>query len=451
MLKVLRSFLKVASHPKPYTLVPIHMLDIKFIRENKDLVQKGADKKKIKFDVNKLLKIDEERRRLLLSTEKKRSIQNDVSEKIARASLPEERNKLIDEMKLVKESMEKEQEELDSVLKKWQKLMVEAPNIPDISVPEGESDKDNKEIRTWGEIPKFNFIPKFHIEIMESLDMIDLEKGAEVSGFRGYFLKNDGALLDFALWQFAVEHFAGKLGLRPMIVPSLVRRETLIGTGYLPQGEEDMYKTQDGDYLAGTGEVATMSYFAGKVLEKSELPKKVLAFSPCFRREAGSHGKDVKGIYRVHEFMKFEQVVICEASHETSVKFHEEITENSEKFLQALGIPYRVVVNCGGDLGLGQVKKYDIEAWVPSQNMYRETHSSSYFHDFQTRRLNIRYKDADGKMRFAHSLNNTGSATPRFLIQVIENNQQEDGTIKVPEVLRKYMGKEVIRKPEGKI
>ena len=231
-----------------------------------------------------------------------------------------------------------------------------------------------------------------------------------------------------------------------MLVPSLVRRETLLGTGYLPQGEEDLYKTQDGDYLAGTGEVATMSYFADEIIPKEQLPIKIIAFSPCFRREAGSHGKDTKGLFRVHEFFKFEQVILCEANHEESVKLHEEITKNAEEIMQLLNIPYHVVANCGGDLGLGQVKKYDIEAWNPSEGKYRETHSASYFHDFQTRRLNIRYKDTDGKIRFAHSLNCTALPTPRPLITIIENNQQADGSIKIPEVLQKYMGKNVINK-----
>ncbi len=224
-----------------------------------------------------------------------------------------------------------------------------------------------------------------------------------------------------------------------MIVPSLVRRETLLGTGYIPQGEEDLYKTQDNEYLAGTGEVATMSYYAGEVLEKSELPKKIIAFSPCFRREAGSHSKDTKGLIRVHEFFKLEQVILCEASHEKSVDFHEELLRNTEELMQSLNLPYRVLLMCTADIGLGHVKKYDIEAWVPSQNTYRETHSASYFHDFQTRRLNIRYRDEEGKMRFVHSLNNTAIATPRVLVPLIENNQQADGSIVVPDVLVPYM------------
>ena len=423
------------------------MLDIKFIRENKDLIEAGAKKKHLKFDVAELLIVDDKRRELLTLTENKKAEQNKFSEEIIKVQDPVEKKQLIDEMKVVKDALAKGEEELKEVMKKWQGLMLQVPNIPDMSVPEGDDDNANKEYSVWGEIPKFDFPVKDHVELMEKLDMLDLEAGTRIAGFRGYVLKNDGALLNYALWQFVMEYFReNKKDYSPMLVPSLVRRETLLGTGYLPQGEDDLYKTQDGDYLAGTAEVSTMSYFQNKVFTEVELPKKVIAFSPAFRREAGSHSKDVKGVFRVHEFMKFEQVILCEANHETSVKHHEELRENAEEILRALKLPYHVVVNCGGDLGLGQVKKYDIEAWSPSQNRYRETHSCSYFHDFQTRRLNIKYKDAEGKPRFAHSLNNTALATPRILLQIVENYQQADGSIKVPEVLQKYMGKSVINK-----
>ena len=285
---------------------------------------------------------------------------------------------------------------------------------------------------------------------MLALDMADFERGTKVAGFRGYFLKNDGARLNFALWKYALDFFEKDAngqpnGSIPMIVPSLVNRQTLLGTGYLPQGEEDLYKTQDGDYLAGTGEVATMSYYSEEIVDKAALPIKVLAFSPCFRREAGSHGKDTKGLMRVHEFYKFEQVILCEASHEQSVKYHEEVNANIERFVASLKLPYHTVVNCGGDLGLGQVKKYDTELWIPSENAYREIGSASYFHDFQSRRLNIRYRDDDGKLKFVHSLNSTAIPTPRALISIIENYQNTDGSITVPEVLRPYMGKDVMK------
>lgn len=422
------------------------MLDIKFIRENKDLVALGAKKKHIEINLDELISLDDKRKEISQSIEKKRSEQNSMNDKIAKATSPEDRQKMIADMKLVKDSALKEEEEFKEVMKKWQTLMVQVPNMPDISVPDGESDKDNKEYTSWGEIPKLAFAPKNHIEIMESLDLADFEKGAEVAGFRGYYLKNDAVLLNFAIWNYVLQEFMKKGEWKPMMVPIMVRKEALLGTGYLPQGEEDLYKTQDGDYLTGTAEVATMSYFADKIFEKKDLPIKVLAFSTCFRREAGSHSKDVKGAIRLHEFYKIEQVIICEANHEASVKHHEELRENSEKILQGLNIPYHVVVNCGGDLGLGQVKKYDIEAWIPGQNRFLETHSCSYFHDFQTRRLNIRYRDDDGKLRFAHSLNNTAVASPRILVPILENYQQADGSVNVPEVLKPFIGKDSIKK-----
>lgn len=418
------------------------MLDIKFIRDNKDLVKAGALKKHVEIDIDALLALDEKRRSIQTSIETKRAEQNNVSTKLPTAS-PEEKASLLDAMKKLKVELQTEEEMLKGVLKNWQGLMLQVPNIPDMSVPEGASDTDNKEVSAWGTKPSFTFTPKNHIELVEKLDLADFEKGAEVAGFRGYYLKNEAVTMSFGLWQFVMDHFIKK-GFVPMMVPSLVRKQTLYGTGYLPQGEEDLYKTQDSDYLSGTGEVGAMAYFADKVLEKAQLPMKVLAFSTCFRREAGSHSKDTKGLIRVHEFYKLEQVIICEASHEESVKHHEDLRRNSEEILEALNLPYHTVLNCSGDLGLGQVKKYDLEAWVPSQNTYRETHSCSYFHDFQTRRLNIRYRDTDGKLKFAHSLNNTALAGPRILVPVLENNQQADGSIKVPDILKKYVGKDVI-------
>ena len=419
------------------------MLDIKFIRENKDLIAAAAKKKHLDFNVDELIAVDDKRRAALLSIEAKRAEQNAASDKISQAT-PEARAALIAEMTTLKGALATEEEALKAIMREWQNLMVRVPNVPDMTVPEGGSDADNQEVRVWGEKPQFSFAPKSHVELMEKHRMVDLERGSKVAGFRGYFLTGAGAELNFALWKFIID-FWGKRGFTFMIAPSLVKREPFMGTGYLPQSEEDLYKTQDGEYLAGTSEVAAMGYYMDETIERPQLPTKFFAFSPCFRREAGSHGKDTKGIMRVHEFFKFEQVVLCEASHEESVRWHEELTKNSEEFIQALGIPYHVVVNCGGDLGLGQVKKYDIECWVPSENKYRETHSSSYFHDFQTRRLNIRYKDAEGKTRFPHSLNNTAAATPRLLISLIENNQQEDGSIRIPEVLRPYFGRDAIR------
>ncbi|MBU1292944.1 serine--tRNA ligase [Patescibacteria group bacterium] len=419
------------------------MLDIHFIRENAELVKAGAEKKNINVDIDRLLVVDDERKQLRQQLDDKRAEQNRASKTIALAK-DEEKDRLLEAMRFLKEGMGELEERYKAAFEEWQKLMLMVPNLPDITVPEGKTDADNAETRVWGEKPSFTFTPKTHVELMVNAGMADFERGAKVSGFRGYFLKGDGALLSFAIWRFLSDHFIQKGGFTPMIVPSLVRREGFMGTGYLPQSEEDLYKTQDGEYLSGTAEVATMAYHLDEVLEREALPLKYFSFSPCFRREVGAHGKDTKGLVRVHEFYKFEQVVLCEASHEESVRLHEELTKNAEEAIQLLNIPYHVVINCGGDLGLGQVKKYDIECWMPGENQYRETHSSSYFHDFQTRRLNIRYRDQEGNMRFAHSLNNTALATPRFLAVLVENYQQEDGTIRVPEVLVPYVGKEIL-------
>jgi seryl-tRNA synthetase len=412
------------------------MLDIKFIRENSDLIKEAARKKHLSFDVDALLKVDDARKEISQKADELRAEQNRMSQEIVREKDPKAKEQMITEMRVVKEDHTALEEKLKEIMKEWHALMLCVPNLPDMSVPEGEDDAQNLEVRVWGEKPVFDFEPKDHITLLEGEDMADFERGTKVSGFRGYFLKNGAARLSFAVWQFFLDALVKK-GYTPMIVPSLVRPELLYGSGYLPQGEEDLYKTQDGEYMAGTGEVATMGLFSDEVVPKEKLPMKFVSFSPCFRREAGSHGKDVKGLIRVHEFFKLEQVILCEANHEQSVAFHEEVTKNAEELIQALGLPYHVVINCGGDLGLGQVKKYDIEVWMPSQQKYRETHSASYFHDFQTRRLNIRYRDEEEKMRYVHSLNNTLVATPRMLAAIIENYQTKEGKIRVPDKIRK--------------
>lgn len=418
------------------------MLDIHFIRENAEIIKAGAAKKHIDADIDRLIAVDDERKQLRQELDAKRSEQNRRSNEIRNAT-GADREKLIEAMQQLKNGMAEGEERLKVVMTEWQKLMLTVPNIPDMSVPDGESDADNLEVKKWGEPAAFAFAPKGHVELMTALDMADFERGSKVAGFRGYFLKGDGVLLANAVWQLALKHFSGK-GLVPMSVPSLVRRESFLGTGYLPQGEEDLYKTQDGEYLAGTAEVATMGYYMNETLEAKAFPVQFLSFSPCFRREAGAHGKDVSGLIRVHEFFKWEQVVLCRAEHGESVRLHEWLNRNTEEFIELLNIPYHTVVNCSGDLGLGQVKKYDIELWVPGEQKYREISSASYFHDFQTRRLNIRYRDEDGTMRFPHSLNSTAIPTPRILVSIVENYQQADGTIKVPDALVPYVGKSVI-------
>ena len=420
------------------------MLDIKFIKENKEIVKEGAKKKHIEVDIDSLIDLDGKRLEILSRVEFLRGEQNKVSVSMGKNLTDIERSQLIEEMRLVKDELKEKEEDLRNIMINWQALMLTVPNVPDISVPEGESDVDNQEVKEWGEKPTFQFEAKDHIELMTSLKMVDFDRGTKVHGFRGYFLMGDGARLSMAIWNYALDFFSDK-GFTPVLPPAIIRRETFMGTGYLPQGEDDLYKTQDGDFLAGTAEVPLMGFHSDEILKADELPKKYLGFSPCYRREAGSHSKDVKGLIRVNEFYKLEQVVICEASHAESVKYHEEVNRNTEEFIESLGIPYHTVINCGGDLGMGQVKKYDVELWVPKEGKYREISSASYFHDFQTRRLNIRYRDEEGKSRYAHSLNCTAIPTPRILVSLVENFQQADGTIKIPEVLHKYFGKEIIQ------
>ncbi|MFA5087181.1 MAG: serine--tRNA ligase [Candidatus Paceibacterota bacterium] len=420
------------------------MLDIKFIRENPELVKEAVRKKMINFDVDRLLQLDQKRKELMLSVEELNKIKNQANKEIQQAKDEEARKNIIAQMRELDRNSDDKSQEFKKTDEEFQRLMLLVPNVPDESVPEGKCDADNVEVKTWGKIPQFKFTPKDHIQLMKDLWLADFDRGAKVSGFRGYFLKKEGLMLCMAIWQYALDLLMKK-GFAPMGAPAIVKQEAMTGTGYLPQAKDEVYATTDGMYLVGTSEVPLMSYHADEILNEADLPIKYAGFSPCFRTEVGSYGKDTQGIFRVHEFMKIEQVVLCKNDKQESVRLHEEITKNAEEILQGLGLPYHVVVNCTGDLGLGQVKKYDIECWVPSQNKYRETHSSSYFFDFQTRRLNIRYKNKEGKTEFAHSLNNTGIATPRVLMPLLENNQQADGSIKIPKVLYKYLNFKEIR------
>ena len=413
------------------------MLDIKFIRENKKLIAQAAKSKRLEFDVDELIRMDDIRKTLLGRVEEKRAEQKVANNSIVKAD-SEEREDILEKMKVLKEELEHEEKELKTVMKEWQALMLAVPNVPDMSVPVGDSEEDNVVLKTWGEKPKFNFEPKDHIELMTELNMVDFERGTKVHGFRGYFLKNSGAMLSWAIWNYSRDFFLGK-GFDLFLPPIILHKNFFYGTGHLPGGAEDIYKTQDGDYLAGTAEVPMMAYHAEEILDINDLPKKYLAFSPCFRREAGSYSKDVKGLIRVHEFFKLEQLILCVASHDESVKFHEELNRNTEEFIESFGIPYQQLLMCTGDLKGAHVKSYDTELWVPKEGRYREIASASYYHDFQTRRFNTRYRDEDGKIKYAHSLNATAIPTPRILVSLVENFQQADGSIKIPEVLIPYM------------
>lgn len=419
------------------------MLDIKFIRENKDIVEIAITKKKVKLDINELIKADDERLVLLAEVERLRGKQNLVSQRMPELKSDSEKAELIKSMQILKEDLRVEEEKLRAVMETWRGLMLRVPNVPDISAPEGADETFSVVQKTWGEKTEFPFEPKDHIEIMTNLDIADFDRGTKVHGFRGYYLKGDAVKLCFAIWNYAMD-FWTKRGFNPVMPPVITRREPLVGCGFIPQGEEDIYKNQDDTYLVGTSEVGLMGMYMNEVLPKENLPVKMLGFSPCYRLEVGSHSRDVKGLIRVHEFYKIEQVVLCEASHEESSKFHEEMNRSTEEFIESLGIPYQTINASTGDMGFSKVKMYDIELWVPKEGKYREISSASYFHDFQTRRLGIRYKDEEGKIRFAHSLNCTAIPTPRILVSLVENFQQADGSVKIPEVLIPYLGKDTI-------
>jgi len=421
------------------------MLDIKFIKENPDIIKDAILKKNISLDLDTLLAVEEKRRSTLASFETARTEQLRLGELVASAADAEARTVLLEQLKPLKEQVQQLEETLREVMKEWQGLMLQVPNIPDMSAPVGPDESHSVIQKTWGEKTVFDFEPKDHIEIMLALDMADFERGVKVHGFRGYYLKGDGVKLCFAIWNYALD-FWTKRGFNPVMPPMITKREALMGCGFIPQGEADIYKNQDDTYLVGTSEVGLMGMYMDEVVPKENLPIKMLGFSPCYRLEAGSHARDVKGLIRVHEFYKIEQVVLCEASHEESVKWHEEMNGSTEQFIESLGIPYHTLNASTGDMGLGKVKMYDIELWVPKEETYREISSASYFHDFQTRRLGIKYKDETGKSRYVHSLNCTAIPTPRILVSLIENFQQADGSIKVPEVLVPYMGKAVIGK-----
>ena len=399
----------------------------------------ATQKKKITIDLDRLIVVDDSRREVMARMEEKKAQQNRVGAEIAQATDDTNRTIMLGDMQVLKADIQKDEEALKPLMEEWQALMLQVPQVPDMTVPDGDSDEDNQEVKVWGEQTTFDFAAKDHVELMTKHNMVDFERGAKVHGFRGYYLMGDGAKLSWAIWNYANQFFMNK-GFVPVIPPTIVRKNNLYGTGHLPNEAEDLYFTQDDDVLIGTSEVSIMGMYSDEVLDQKIFPVKLLGFSPCYRREAGSHGKDTKGLIRVHEFYKLEQVILCQASHEESVKWHEEINRNTEEFIESLGIPYHTVLNCGGDLGQGQVKKYDVELWVPGEQKYREISSASYFHDFQTRRFNIRYKDADGKMRYAHSLNCTAIPTPRILVSLVENFQQADGSIKIPDVLQPFFG-----------
>jgi seryl-tRNA synthetase len=414
------------------------MIDIRKLRENPDYFRESARKKRFDVDIDAILALDEERRSLQASVDARRKELRDKSAAMKSAS-PEKRQALQGELKEFSQSIKQDELKMREVDERRNELLLTVPNPPMDDVPVGADEADNVQIRTHGEPPVFDFEPKDHVDLGLQHDLFDIERGARVSGSRCYFLKNDAVLMENALMRYALD-FLGTRGFIPFTTPVFVREDAMVGTGYFPTGREESYAIErDELYLIGTSEVTLVSYHRDEILSEASLPLRYAGYTTCFRREAGSYGKDVRGLYRVHQFQKVEQVVICRDDWEEMLTLHREILANAEQIVQDLGLPYRVVEVCTGEMGVGQVKKHDIECWMPGRGGWGETHSCSSFGDYQTRRSKIRCKRADGGNTFPFSLNNTAVASPRLLIAIMENFQQADGSIRIPEVLVPYM------------
>lgn len=422
------------------------MLDIQYIREHADEVRQACVHKNLDATVvDQVLEIDQKRRELIVKVEdiRRQGNENVAAIKAAVQGGEAPNPDLVEKGKELKQQLKECEPQLKELEEAFIQAMYQVPNVPAQDVPVGPDETANQVVRQEGELPHFDFEPKPHHELMEELDLLDTKQAVKIGGFRSYFLKNDAVLLEQAVLQYALKKLQ-KAGFMPMTAPVLVNEPAMWGTGYFPWGKEDHYKTQDDQILAGTAEVALTSYYQGETLTEKDLPIKMVGISPCFRREVGSYGKDTQGIIRVHQFNKVEQVVYTVADENITQEWHEKMVGFSEELLRDLGLPYQVLLMCTGDMGAGQRKKYDIETWFPSQQKYRETHSASYFNDFQARRLNIRYRAQDGSMKYVYTLNNTMAASPRLLAAIVENYQQADGSIRIPQVLQEFMNKEVI-------
>ncbi len=415
------------------------MIDVKFIRQNQELIRNAILIKKIDLNLDNLLKLDikvlEFKKQLQLFEEEKNINAREVpkANNVDRLLLIEKGRKIGQQIEDIKSQLKVVEEDL-------QQLLWLVPNIPATDAPIGASEDDNIEIKSYGIPRKFDFKALDHVEILEKHNWAELERVAKVSGSRSYSLTNDMVLLEMALIRFSMEKMKNK-GFKLITVPALAREFAFIGTGHFPQGKEQVYFLKSDDlYLTGTAEVVLNALHSGETIKETDLPILYAGFSPCFRREAGSFGKDTRGLIRVHQFYKVEQFVIGQNDPVGSAKWHQKLLEISEEIVIDLELPYRVVDVCTGDMGAGKVRQFDIEVWVPSEQKYRETHSCSSLHEWQARRTNLRYRDTNGKMQYCHTLNNTAIATPRIIVPLLENHQNADGSINIPAKLQPFLG-----------
>lgn len=418
------------------------MLDIHWIRDHAAEVQAAADNKGIEVSVEECLQQDEQRRKLLQEIESLRRQRNEGSAQVAKLmhtghTVEAEQYKA--QLKQLNERISEGTAQLDAVNPELERLLLLMPNVPSPDTPVGRSDADNVEVRSWGTPPEWMFKPLDHMELGTRHDMIDIPRGVKVGGSRSYYLKGLGLLYHRAVQQLALDMLL-EHGFTPLDVPLMVREENMVNTGFFPTGRDQAYAIKDEElWMVGTAEVPLVSYYGGEVVDASQ-PIKLAGVSNCFRSEVGSAGRDVRGLYRVHQFAKVEMVIICQPDPALSERMLQEITSHSEQLLQALELPYRVMSVCSGDMSQKTYKQYDIETWMPSRSAYGETHSASDLHSFQARRSNIRCRDEQGKLQYCYTLNNTAVASPRILIPLLENHQREDGSIYVPPALRQYLG-----------
>jgi seryl-tRNA synthetase len=414
------------------------MLDIAFIRQNPDVVRAAIKNKRCDLDLDELLAADKARRESIAAIEAKRARKNEIAQLIPKAS-KEDRPKLVEEGKQVKAELDRLEPELAAAQKKFDDLMLRVPSVPRPEVPVGKGEEDNVEIRKHGAPRNFDFEPKDHVDLMTSLDLVRWDGPRKFAGGRSYALVGMGAILELAVTRLAVDILV-KRGMQMVIPPVMVKERALVGTGFFPLGREEAYAIPaDELFLVGTSEVPLVSMHCDETLDHAELPIRYAGLSQCFRREAGAHGKDTRGLYRVHQFTKVEQVVFCMPDEEVAEKEHHQLLANAEAILHALEIPYRVCIACTGEIGLGQTRKHEVESWMPGRKAYSETHSCSTLGDFQARRSGIRLRMPDGSLCYPYTLNNTAIASPRILIPLLENHQNADGSVTLPKALVPYM------------
>ena len=414
------------------------MLDTDFIVEHPDAVRRAIETKGIDLDLDRLLALHAVVKSTLLQVEQLRHDRNVLSKETGKAG-PDERAGLIAKSKAVGEQLKELEPALRERQEQLEALLLLVPNIPGADEPVGFGEEANTEFRRWGEPPQFSFQPRDHVDLLELHGWAEFERAARLAGSRTYALKGQAALLEFAIWRLAIDYLVAR-GFTLVGVPAFAREPAFVGTGHFPAGRDDVYQVEEDLYLSGTAEVGLNYLHSGEILSASDLPVRYCGFSPCFRREAGAAGRDVRGLLRVHQFFKVEQYVMCRADQEESARWFDTLLANAEALVQALELPYRIVRLCTGEMGMGKVRAWDIECWIPSQQRYRETHTVSELYDWQARRAGLRYRDEEGRVRHAYTLNNTAIATPRILVPLLETHQREGGSVRVPQALRPYLG-----------